>query len=433
MADIIDFTEALVNFKSDAARGLAGFINSKNDGELEPAEIKNAKSIMKDELKFQEYIDLVTALDNDDHVTVSSILNKKGISINGMAESNLVDRDMLERHGFNYIGEFTDIKLRNKVSKFLDEEEIEYMDDGTGCLHMKFNDRNSAYKVESAIGRMVSKNNPNFMRDHKEMTNEINTKYKQENNIPVKESKMSKEQLDENLLGSIQRLQTLSGMSVVAVEVVDQIEEAKEKITEMPEDVLDAGPVDDMDDPMSDIEIDPMGDEGIPGEVGDDPILNPMDPVGDMMDMDSAMDGVDGAEGDMGDDMGDMGVSMDPMDDPTAEVDDFGMDDAMDGIADVGMDDTPAMDPVESMDMEVDVRTEIETALSDILTKAPDLKISDYKDVVHRAEEVISQIRAMGGQYLREGISKKAEKMTIREAAEKQSGFKKELFTANTK
>ncbi|NJO62652.1 MAG: hypothetical protein HC836_31810 [Richelia sp. RM2_1_2] len=82
---------------------------------------------------------------------------------------------------------------------------------------------------------------------------------------------------------------------------------------------------------------------------------------------------------------------------------------------------SPALPPMPSSD----VRSEIESAISTMLSKAPELKIADYKSVLSQAEDAVAQMRAMGSQYLKEGKATE----TLREWVEKQTGFKKTLYS----
>lgn len=612
--------ETLADYNNDMARALAGAMTGKSNDDLDDVDVEKAKEVSSDIPDLGQYIELHNALDANNTQSAKDLalkhqnpMTQNDVTISSMEESNLVDRDILSKKGFNYFGVFEDEKLRGKVTRFLDEEEVEYMDDGSGHLQMKFKDRESVYKIESALAKMGSRNNPHFMRDHIELDEvkprpvpkkyrKTKTEKKDEKCVacngsghydtdgsppcsacngtgkkqvderapdepkhgtevddvedevslpsfqewrvmnpelknhgkakraykswlgtqvsesqleefhnpfsdrryghtpdkrfanitdidqlqnmadklsregapeaarraihariaelqgenwveesiedakynkaatlePVKESlDMDNKKLDEHVLG-MTRLQTLAGIPVT------QIDEAEEEKPESVEDFIKGG-IDDMeakskkekglDESLFDEAEDDLG---VPGELGADPIEVPMEVEPEMDMVDEPVMDVDPELGPPADGMGmevdDFEEPMDagePMDEPMdAPVDDFGMDAAMD---DIGSVEAPALPAMDMAPMETDVRTDIETALSDMLTKAPDLKISDYKDVVHRAEEVISQIRAMGSQYLKEGakLSKKDAAKTIRETAN--TGFKKALFDANSK
>lgn len=255
--------------------------------------------------------------------------------------------------------------------------------------------------------------------------------------------------MDEQVLGfsSIGRLQKLAGIHsnlpiVKQIDEEDELDEDNKKPDEdgdgvpdwadkksgnddkktVKEDEFDG--VEDFDDNFDDdiadfdddTVIDTMGDEGIPGELGDAPVEEPFDP-----EMDDMAPELDDVSAEMPDDM----VSMDglPAVDPEPSM---GMD---------GMDmPAPAPQDDQGMGMVGDVRMEMETSLDSLLAQAPNLKIADFKDVLHHAEEVVAQIRAMGGQYLKEGrITKRNAQLTLREASNvSRSGFRKALFNAQT-
>jgi len=251
--------------------------------------------------------------------------------------------------------------------------------------------------------------------------------------------------LDEHILGmtSIGRLQQLAGINTTAFsQDSDQsrLEEIKNKFRsikegksscksgkkkkmaedfeedDMPLDLPSPDHPEGLDVEAShDVESDPMGDAGVPGEIGADPIEDPLDDVEDDL------------EADIGADLG---------------IDDMDMGDE-DDLVDMGSLDTGptpmgvTADPMGGMDTmsQGDAKTEIENALSTISSLAPDIKISNYRDVVQRAEEVVAQLRSMGSQYLREGskISVEAGKMTLREAAKRKGGYYTKLLESYSK
>jgi len=235
---------------------------------------------------------------------------------------------------------------------------------------------------------------------------------------------MSNEQkkLDEHVLGmagvsGLSRLQTLAGIpplhqidEATEEKVEDADEKVEEAVEEVDESLLGEEPEDEF------VADDPMGDEGLPGEIGPDAIDAPMDAP-----IDEPMGGAD------------MEVVDEPEMDVPAELpaDDMVDMSAMDDVAPVSSMGDPIAEPAGLGD----ARSEIESSLNDMLAKSPDLKISDYKDVLHRAEEVVAQMRAMGSQFLKEGkrLSRKERNQTIRESANREGGFAKAFFDANSK
>lgn len=165
-------TELLKDFRYSIERALAGHMTGKDDKNLSDEDVK-AAGVETKKIDLHDYVVLADALDNKElEVTIDDeapedalhrIMKKYGIK--HVKESDYVDRDIMAAEGFQYYVIVDDDKLRNKVTRFLDEEEIEFMDDNSGHLQMKFNDRDVAYKVESAIAKMIRRSNPQFMRD----------------------------------------------------------------------------------------------------------------------------------------------------------------------------------------------------------------------------------------------------------------------------
>jgi len=237
--------------------------------------------------------------------------------------------------------------------------------------------------------------------------------------------------LDEQVLGfaSVGRLQKLAGIhsNLPIVKQIDEEDDKKpdedgdgvpdwadKKSGKDDKEAVNEDEFDGIDDFDDDPVIDPMGDSGMPGELGDEPVEEPFDP--EMDDMAPELDDMPGD--DMGPDMDDDMVSMDDL--PSVEPEPMMPDSRMD----MGM----------GSDMVGDVRSEMESNLDSLLSSAPNLKIADFKDVLHHAEEVVAQIRAMGAQYLKEGrVTRRNANKTLREGSNASgSGFRKSLFEVNT-
>lgn len=485
----MDINETLSDYNHSIENSLAGFLTNKPVEELEDADLDTAKEIVE-KLSTEKYFALADALDREDFEGVSEIINvydagrpMMGESIKPIAESGYMDADLFLKEGFTYFGIFEDEKLRNNIAKYLDENEVEYMDCGDGHLQMKFVDREHAYRAESAISRMVARSNPHYVRDDVEMEARkpfpdpgkkhrrfgkpkslgnvggknfkklqkknggngcFDSKMKEEdveeakkgtrkftkdekpynvrsggpsqsqsgagyhteptkqqeidkrerkhkkNRRNFEELEMSKERIEEGVLGmidipSINRMRHLAGLG--------PIQEAEKSVGER-EELDEALPVSMDDSPLMREPEDDMADIG-------DPIADDADefagPVGDET-PDGAMDTMSDMDPDMDPDMDlDMGHDMD------------------------GPETTDIVPTGDSMGGMGDVRSEIEASINDMLAKAPELKISDYKDVLNRVEDAVAQMRAMGAQYLKEG--KKTE--TLREWAVRQTGFRK--------
>lgn len=165
-------------------------------------------------------------------------------------------------------------------------------------------------------------------------------------------------------------------------------------------------------------DMDPMGDDGIPGEIGSDPIEEPMDTEIEP-DMDSEVDLEPSMDSEL--ELDDISSGPDDMVDMGA-LDSLGGDDITGGP--VGFD-AGGMDPM-------DATGEIESALSTISSRAPDIKISDYRNIVQQAEEVVAQLRSMGSQYLKENkrITVELGRKSFREVAKQKGGFQEKLLEA---
>lgn len=138
-----------------------------------------------------------------------------------------------------------------------------------------------------------------------------------------------------------------------------------------------ADPMDDMDGGMDggmdgamDAPVDPMGDEGVPGELGADPVEMPGD--------------------DMGMDVPDMDAPMDPTGAPMAPP--VG--------APMGM--GASMAPQQS-----DAMAQIEDSLNSIQTGLADIRLSEYKSLIQKLQDLTNQAQMMGRDYLGESAMRR--------------------------
>ena len=145
-----------------------------------------------------------------------------------------------------------------------------------------------------------------------------------------------------------------------------------------------ADPMDDMDGGMDDMDggmdgamdgamdapVDPMGDEGVPGELGADPVEMPGD--------------------DMGMDVPDMDAPMDPTGAPMAPP--VG--------APMGM--GASMAPQQS-----DAMAQIEDSLNSIQTGLADIRLSEYKSLIQKLQDLTNQAQMMGRDYLGESAMRR--------------------------
>lgn len=541
--------EKLEDYKYNIESALAGFIAGKQVHELDDSDIKKAKDVVM-QLSIQNYMSLIDALDREDFDAVSHLVSAHGVdrpemgeSIKSMLESDYLDADLLLNEGFTYFGIFEDEGIRNKVAKYLDENQIEYMDDGTGHLQMKFGSREDAYRAESAISRLLSKNNSHYVRDSVIQENSIK-KYVQDGRVfyavdgriidkapfDVKDFDMEAavkaaewfenkypgyeladdfdldiEDADLNekrkpfpdpgkkyrrfgkpkrLTGGghhLRKLQKKNGGQGCFTEE-QHVDEGKTKPKKpmyvrsggAPAKQSGAGAHAAGNKRGKEAKMDPLTGkhkkdlsnleeidmnkkdtikEGVMGMVNV-PALNRMRQLAGL----SALteDDIDSIGNDFDTSDTSLPVTLDVEDDATDIEPDMGMDSDMDNSVEfVSPDDVesdsvdepmppssevpvadmpPAPDvPVAAMPPAAggigNIRADIETAITTMITKAPELKISDYKSVLSQAEDAVAQMRAMGSQYLKEAKSNE----TLREWATKQVGFKKVLIKEQLK
>lgn len=188
--------------------------------------------------------------------------------------------------------------------------------------------------------------------------------------------------LDEGVMGMMKpvnplfRLRELAGLPLTNEDDFEGIEIADAPEID-PEGVLSAGPVGA--DAPQDMDVDGMG---------ADPVADPMD------DMDGGMDAG-------------MGSIDTPADDMSLPGDDA-MDAPMDVPADAGIPGalgTDPVDPVAGMAMaptQSDAMAQIEDALNNIQSGLADIRLSEYKSLIQKLQDLTNQAQMMGRDYLGE-------------------------------
>ncbi len=470
--------ENMSDYKYSIEKALAGHLTGKQVQELDDGDLKSVKQITS-KLSFEDYVSLADALDRDDESTISEILDQyhaarpgMGESIIPISESNYVDYELFLREGFTYFGVFEDEKIRGQITKYLDENEIEHLDDGTGHIQMKFRDREQAYRAEASISRMIRRSNPKYVRDSvANDEQELGEKRKPFPDPGAKYRNAGKKRgpdLGKNGNELAKRNQTFGQMRIGENEIEEDLTlEGKPKEKKpyyvrtggAPEKQSGAGAHDTgnkkgvlaKQDPVKgkhkkrdwrDFEESEMNEktrieEGVMG-MASVPALNRMRQLAGLPplkeeELDEALPipmddsplnneptDFDGSNDDLpGGDFDEPAIGGDL--EPEVSGDDFGDDGDLGGLDDAGPE--PDLGP-EIIGAPVpdggDPRSEIESAVSSITAQAPNLKISDYKDVLSQVENMVAQMRALGSQYLKE-----AKDETLLEWANKQSGFKK--------
>jgi hypothetical protein len=184
--------ERLEDYKHSIERALAGMLSGKPESEVNDIDVEHAKKLTQQINDLGDYIDLADAIDREDEPSVFKIISKYGAHkapviaaekvLRPVSESGYYDADLLLREGFTYFGIFEDEKLREKITRYLDENLIEYMDSGDGHLQLKFNNRDSAYKAEAHISKLVRTSNPQYVRDEKTIATKAIEGIEMENN-----------------------------------------------------------------------------------------------------------------------------------------------------------------------------------------------------------------------------------------------------------
>lgn len=348
--------------------------------------------------------------------------------------------------GFSYALEVSE-QTRDRVLDWLDENQVEYQATSPISYRIECGDREGAYRTGRALSEILRKptvrdsveieekmsKNPNKrVKDAKAKMADIKPRNpvvqamaatgksgsvhgdkdaRKDAGRKAKYKPRYDEEIDttisEGVMGMkpvnpLFRLRELAGLPMgMAEDDFSGIEIADAPEID-PEGKLAAGPVDlgapaDGVDAMGDMDMDVDG-------MGADPVADPMD------DMDGGMDtgldgGVDmdlGGDADMG--MDDMGADL-PGDDMAAMAhDDIG------GIApDAGIPGAIGTDPVDPVagmapaaPTQSDAMAQIEDALNNIQTGLADIRLSEYKSLIKKLQDLTNQAQMMGRDYLGE-------------------------------
>jgi len=148
--------EVIRDYKNSIERNLAGEMTGKKDADLDDNEVDAAQKIVA-KTSDTDYIAIGNALDRDDTTEVKTLIHRYDptIEFKSMKETDLLDRDMLESAGFTYSASVPS-ELARKVTAYLDENEIEYLEDGQGSYQLKLGDREAAYKIGRGLNKMLT-------------------------------------------------------------------------------------------------------------------------------------------------------------------------------------------------------------------------------------------------------------------------------------
>jgi hypothetical protein len=422
---------------------------------------------------------------NDDIANANRILSKYGVHIQGannmseqfeylsamlakarggapagevekIGESNIVEwltpieesddliATSLALEGFNYVTSVENSLLGEKLIDWLDENQVDYLTNGSGQFQIKCPDREGAYRVSGAIGRIMRSSGRDSLRDSTVEESTVKEKtIKGRNPIAIAMAKRSgggthtskdparKDPMDRKAKHKGKAMESddrfAIGESVVVGEQVGEV-----RIPHGPNGTI--GVVLDGELTMvSESEV--ALNEGIVGVTQVNPILrlrelaglppapisNPTPPAAPAPEVAALpsisappmSDPVDIAvpSDDIGSDL-DMGPEVaDDFSDPMDSSMELGssMGDDMSAGAETGgvPGDLPPGGPEMPMagavmPVQSEAYSQIEDALNNIQTQLGDVKLSEYKSIVKKLEDLAGQVRVMGRDYLGE-------------------------------
>lgn len=349
--------------------------------------------------------------------------------------------------GFSYAIEVNE-QTRDKVLDWLDENQVEYQATSPMSYRVECSDREGAYRTGRALSEILRKPTVRDSVEIEEVKKKsVNRRIKDAQakmakitpkdpnreaatfrsgagvhaggKDPRKADKLGRgakhkprfdEEIEDNLnegvmgmnvVSPLYRLRELAGLpATTADDNFDGIEIADAPEID-PEGILAAGPVG-ADEP-ADMDVDGMG---------DDPVADPMPDMDGGMDagiddmgapaMDEPLDDLDMAEPELApaadvDPVGDMGVPGELGSDPV----EMPMDDLGGMGAPAGMAAAP-MAPTQS-----DAMAQIEDALNSIQTGLADIRLSEYKSLIQKLQDLTNQAQMMGRDYLGERFERR--------------------------
>jgi hypothetical protein len=319
-----------------------------------------------------------------------------------IAESDNPEDRMLAMEGFNYIAIMEQPALSDQLIEWLDQNKIEFLTNGRGHFHIKCEDRDHAYKVGRTISGLMRKQR--YVRDSKvpgEARVAETTNWQKRANQAKEKLAMMTPRNPHNK--DLQRMQSKAGV-IDPKRKMDQKDErgrgAKHKKREWDEaiDKLAENKAPTLDHNLN---------EGVVGFADVIPLFRlrelaglpptPMDPPVDPVGVEPPS--ADGADVDIAPDIAapdpsvDLAVPVDsaPVDSLSGDVDPI----APDADAPVNVDVVGGATPSPAM-------ASIDDHLNNVQLQLPDIKMSEYKILVHKLQDLATQLQAMGRDYLGE-------------------------------
>lgn len=319
-----------------------------------------------------------------------------------ISESNDPLAHMLTLEGFNYVATVEDARLGDKLIDWLDENQVDYLNNGAGQYHIKCADRESAYRVGSAIGRIMRGAGRDNLRDSTLEEKDVkNNDIKGRNPIAIAMAKRggngahnSKNPDRKDPHSRAAKHKGKAYESDESIEIQDELDESASSLNEGLMAVTPVNPILRLRE-LAGLPPAPLAKPAMPAPAPAAPVM----PANDI----SVPDDM-GADLDMGPDV------VDDFSDPTADVAApvSPMDAPMDAPVMGGVPgDLPPGGPempmtVPAMPVQSEAFSQIEDALNNIQTQLGDVKLSEYKSIVKKLEDLAGQVRVMGRDYLGE-------------------------------
>ncbi len=364
-----------------------------------------------------------------------------------ISESDRAEDHILALEGFNYLTTL-DTQLAEQLMDWLESNKVEFLTNGEGHFHIKCEDRDHAYKVGRTISGLMRKQR--LVRDSNNTEGamaERNDFKKRANQAKDKITKL-KPRDPHALAASL--MQAKSGGPMNAQHKVDQKDifnrKAKHKTREYGEKIeleakdnvlvngreaiitIPKGPQGLvgvlMDGQLVMVNRDDIQriDEGVLGFTKIDPLFRlrelaglppaPQHSPGDVSMPDDNVAVFTDKVSDPGDDMpGGVPGDIDPLAQSPEDLgnpDDLGDPDDLAGLSSIEPVADPSVDPMPSVDVvgtqsePSPAMTAIDDHLNNVQLSLPDVKISEYKMVLHKLQDLANQLQSMGKDYLGE-------------------------------
>ena len=344
-------------------------------------------------------------------------------NLKSMLQSNNPEDHLLVREGFNYYT-IMEEPLSEELIEWLDNHKIEFLTNGRGHFHIKCEDRDHAYKVGRAISGLMRRQR--LVRDSAsagdEMMSEKNNAKRRERE--AKEKLSNFKQRNPIALQALQLQAKTGGPMDDATrrkkqqtdsfgrgakhkssgkwdEQIDSIVAESERPVELG--VVRNGKLR----MVAEADIDMQLNEGVMGLAN----VNPLFRLRELAGLPPTMPEPAVEPTSLAPPENDFDSSQEVMpSEPMSDLDGLGdLEPSPDMAAGSGMD--PTMDPAMSVDVAgvpgpqaipSPAMTEIDNHLNNVQLQLPDIKMSEYKILIHKLQDLTNQLQAMGRDYLGE-------------------------------